>query len=436
LDGQTVHVGTFDAEVYWRPADLAALPALTDRRGLEQVAVMDELLAGFCAPGDLLVTRRPVPVSLRTALAESGFCPRYRSPAEPGPADPSTAAEPVERAVLRDVELTTLIASYPFLAPYAVLPDTVALADKTGHGTQLPDAAVVARVNSKSFSDGLVHRLGLPGGGRVVRSLADLPAAVEAAGDVVLLKDPCGVGGRGILEISSPGMLRPILRALQRQVAHGKRVELVVQPKWRKQWDISGYLDVSADGRVELTGMQLVEHRGVSHVGVGPLPGHLADLLHRLGYPEALRAVGAAVAAEGYRGPIGVDSLLLDDGSLVPVLELNARRSMGMLNMAIDRRLRRGAARSHLWRLSLTVPDGAGIGALIDALRAGEALYAQRPGVGVLPLTGTGLCPPRGRFECALICPPDEVEPWRQRVRSAAASVGMTELGSVHTRAG
>jgi hypothetical protein len=222
-------------------------------------------------------------------------------------------------------------------------------------------------------------------------------------------------------------MLRPILRALRRQVTDGKRVELVVQPKWRKHRDVSGYLDIDADGRVTVTGMQLVEHQGVSHVGVGPMPDDLADTVRRQGYPEILRAVGAAMAADGYRGPVGVDSLLLDDGSLVPVLELNARRSMGMLNMAIDRRLRPGAARSHLWRLKLSVPEGAGIGTLIGALRTRHELYTERSGIGVLPLTGTGLGPPRGRFECALICGPADVPHWRQRVRVAAASVGMTE---------
>lgn len=463
MAGPTVHLGTFDAEVHWRPADLATLPALTDRRGLEQVAVMDELLVGFCAPGDLLVTRRPVPAPLRAALAGSGICPEYRSPAEPGSAgppraapasppgpgeaDPSREAGPIERAVLDDPELTARIAGYPRLAPYAVLPATVALARRTGHAGQLPDPAVVAEVNSKSYSTELAHRLGLPGGGRVVRTLDDLPAAVAAADEAaraagaaatgaVLLKDPCGVGGRGILEVDSPGLLRPVLRALRRQVADGKRVEVVVQPKWHKDRDLSGYLWIDPDGRVTVTGTRLLEHRGVRHVGIGPLPDHLADLLRRLGYPETLRRIGAAVAETGYRGPLGVDSLLLADGTLVPLLELNARHSMGMLNLALDRRLRRGQSRAHLWRLSLTVPEGTGIGALVDALAAGNALHTRDGGVGAVPLTGVALRPPHARFECALICPPVELDQWRRRVRSAAASVGMGELGAAHARAG
>lgn len=475
MTGPTVHLGTFDAEVHWRPAGLAALPALADRRALAQVAVMDELLVGFCAPGDLLVTRRPVPASLRTALAESGIRPDYRSPVEgraPGehgePAEdavpaahgePAEGAVPVERAVLGDPELIALIAGHPRLAPYAVLPATVALARRTGHVDQLPDPAVVAEVNSKSYSTELAHRLGLPGGGRVVRALDDLPAAVaeaSAAGatstasatsmpgppgpaaepGVVLLKDPCGVGGRGILEVGSPALLRPILRALRRQVDEGRRVEVVVQPKWRKHRDVSGYLWIDPDGAVTVTGTQVLEHRGVSHVGIGPLPDHLADLLRAHDYPQTLRRIGAAVAETGYRGPLGVDSLLLADGTLVPLLELNARRSMGMLNLALDRRLRRGEARSHLWRLHLTVPEGSGIDPLLDALRAADALHTARSGVGVVPLTGVALRPPHARFECALVCPLAQVEQWRQRVRSAAASVGMWELGTTRSRAG
>lgn len=442
--GPTVHLGTFDAESHWRPADLAALPALTDRRGLDQVAVMDELLVGFCAPGDLLVTRRPVPASLRTALAESGIRPDYRSPAGPEETDPARATEPVERAmpveraVLDDAELIARIAGYPRLSPYAVLPETVALARRTGHADQVCDPAVVAEVNSKSYSTELAHRLGLPGGGRVVRALDDLPAAVAAAGvaGVVLLKDPCGVGGRGILEVDSPALLRPILRALRRQVAEGRRVEVVVQPKWHKHRDISGYLRIDPDGRVTVTGTQLLEHHGVSHVGIGPLPGDLADLLRAHDYPETLRRIGAAVAETGYRGPLGVDSLLLANGTLVPLLELNARHSMGMLNLALDRTLRRDGSRCHLWRLGLTVPEGAGIGTLLDALRAADALHTERSGVGVVPLTGAALRPPHARFECALVCPPADVEHWRQRVRSAAASVGMWELGTARSRAG
>ncbi|MDT7642816.1 MAG: hypothetical protein QOC83_7104, partial [Pseudonocardiales bacterium] len=46
---EVVRLGTFDAESWWRPADLAALPALGGGSD-PAVDAMDELLAGFCDP--------------------------------------------------------------------------------------------------------------------------------------------------------------------------------------------------------------------------------------------------------------------------------------------------------------------------------------------------------------------------------------------------
>ncbi len=54
-------LGTFDAEKWWRPTDLAELPAITRAGSDDAVAAMDELLAGFCAPGDRLIFVGPSP---------------------------------------------------------------------------------------------------------------------------------------------------------------------------------------------------------------------------------------------------------------------------------------------------------------------------------------------------------------------------------------
>ncbi|MDN0201113.1 hypothetical protein [Streptomyces sp. S.PNR 29] len=429
---RTAHLGTFDAEARWRPDDLALLPAVADGRGRAQVAAMDEMLAVFCAPGDLLVTRHPVPSVLRQVFAEAGYAPRYLSATGAAEGSPTQDLEDtVERVLTRNAPMLAEIAACPALAPYAVLPDTRELAGRTGHADQLPDAGVVARVNSKVFSDDLAHRLGLPGG-RTVRSVAELTAAVQEAGPTAVIKDPFGVGGRGILEVDEdrPAILRAIARSLEREVAKGKRVELVVQPKWAKRCDFSGYLDITRDGRVEFLGMRFVEHRGLSHVGVGPLPGDLADEAYRQGYPETLVRLGAIVAAEGYWGPVGVDSLLLDDGRIVPVLEVNARRSIGMLGMAMERRLGAGDLCVNLWRLSLGLAHEDAVDRLIDKLDSDGALHTERAPGGILPLGTTGLRPPRGRLECALVCPPQEVEHWRQRLTEAAQAVGATPMGA------
>ena len=50
--------GTFEAEAYWREADLAKLPGMPDRNASRIVEAMDEMLFAFCAPGDTVLTAR------------------------------------------------------------------------------------------------------------------------------------------------------------------------------------------------------------------------------------------------------------------------------------------------------------------------------------------------------------------------------------------
>ena len=62
-------LGTFDAERWWRPGDLAELPAAGAAGGVAES--MDELLAGFCAAGD-----RRVQDEVVAALTAAGLVPR------------------------------------------------------------------------------------------------------------------------------------------------------------------------------------------------------------------------------------------------------------------------------------------------------------------------------------------------------------------------
>ena len=407
------HWGTFDAEAHWRPRDLAELPAVGNRQGRRQVESMDELLACLCGPGDLLLTRHPVPERLREAWHDAGLRPRCHPV--------SGAGDTAEQAILGDPAALAALAGSTAVAPYAVLPATATLAGATGHAASLPPVTTVARVNSKSFSDGLVRRLGLPGAGRVVTSAAGLRRAVEEIDGPAMVKDPYGVGGRGILEIRSPAMLESVVRALHRQA--GRRIELVVQPKWAKRADVSGYVTIGRDGRATLTGVQVAHHHGTSHTGFGPLPPAVSDALDAAGYADTLLRAAAEVAATGYFGPAGFDSLLREDGRLVPVLEINARVTVGMLSAALDDRARRHGLRACLWRTQLAVPDGADAGDLVEVLRREDLLYLGGARPGVLPLTGSALLPPRARLECALFCPAEQTGRWRERLRAAAGQI-------------
>ncbi|WP_328988612.1 hypothetical protein OG394_20525 [Kribbella sp. NBC_01245] len=384
-----VHFGTFDAESYWRPDDLAALPAFGG--GGRDVEAMDELLAGFCAPGDLLITRHPMADAVRSGLAAAGITFELGDPGQELPA----GYEP---------------------QPYAVLPQMGA--------EGLPSATVVAQVNSKSWSNELVRELGLPGAGVVVRSVEELVRAVGALGFRALVKDPYGVSGRALLEIPTPGVLRAIERVLRKQVEAGRRVELIVQEKFPKAYDFSGHLLLEPDGRWEFVGVQGMTNRGFRHLASGPLQPGLVD---EQAYGETIARVVPALTSAGYWGPVGVDAMVLEDGSLIPVLEINARKSLGLLAVLLDRRVCHHGLRGHLGQLELNVALGKGIADVVAAIE--PIAYRGGADPGVCVLSGSTLAAPGGRVYVGLFCPADEVAQWRQRLVAEVSAAGLVPRG-------
>lgn len=397
-----VHLGTFDAERWWRPADLAALPAAGGIDGAAES--MDELLAGFCAPGDLLVTRRPVAPVVAKGLAAWGIRPERHALGDGSPVPPSTT---VESAIRADPSALALLRSYPVFHPYAVLPDT----DRLDWTDGLPAADAVAEVNSKSWSNSLALELGLPGTGTVVRSVEELTAAADGT---VVVKDPYGVSGRAMLEVATPGVLRAVARTLAKQ---DRRIELLVQPKLDRRLDFSGHLTVSRDGSWEFLGVQAMNNRGFRHIGSAPASPELLDLVDRTDYVAVLGSVAKAVSAAGYWGPVGVDSMVLADGTVVPILEINARRSLGLLSLVLARQM----PGFRLWQLELRVPEGRGVDDVVAAL----------PGAGseVVVLSGSGLAAPGGRVYLGLVT--NEVRRLQDEVVAALTAAGLAPKGIV-----
>lgn len=361
----TVRFGSCDAEHRWRPPGLVALPAVRDRHAEQLLRAMDELQAVLCAPGDVLLTsRRPVP-AFTDLMRAAGFAGQHLAV----PGDPD---RPVEER-LASLGLPGLAGARP--APYAVLPGTHAAAKALGLAGELPDPEAVRLVNSKTWST----RLGLPGSGTVVTSPEELRAAAVAP---CVVKDPYGVSGQGNIVVDAPGRLALIERHLARTPG---RVELIVQPLYTRADDFAAHLTVESADHVTWHGIRQIHNEGHAYRGSSaPAPG-LLRRLDRAGYRATVEAVAAEAAAAGYRGPLSVDSMTTASGELIPVLEVNARLSPGMIAQLLGARL-------HLRTVPLR--DTGSFERLVHLLDE-EGLLVQ-DGRGVLPLAAGTLAPPRG----------------------------------------
>jgi hypothetical protein len=333
-----VHFGTFDVEAAWRPPGLAGLPSGPVRAGAGD---MDHLLAAGCAPDDVLLVASPPPPATRDAWTAAGITPTVIVVPGDGPIEHRIARAPA--GSLPDVAGRDAVV-------YAVRDGTHEAVGRLGLKHSLPALPDVVRVNAKTWSNAFVVEQRLAGAA-VVATSADEVRRYAEPGSVV--KDPYGVAGRGALHLSTPRIADTVVRHLERQVARGARVELLVQPWFDVAMSFSAHLMVDGAGGHEWLGLQRAESTGFAYRGSGPLPD---DGLRALLRP-ILADLAAAIAAEGYTGPVCVDGLRLRDGTVIPVLEVNARQSMGLLNLHLDRR---AAARGGSSRLRTgPAPDGA-----------------------------------------------------------------------------
>ncbi|CAH8768944.1 hypothetical protein [Paenibacillus dendritiformis] len=397
-DGPRIVLGTFDAEAYWRPDHLAKLPAIRAAQGRAVAGCMDELLFPLCGEDGLLITRQPMNAAHAAYLREIGF--RFRTVSAGGGGasgngtrgthEPDRTSENGRTSEqYRTCEhggtserggtdgsgggdVFQAIASQPDQAHwrrrlqelpwavYAVTPSAAELARRYGAAARVPAADVTARVNSKAYSHRLAARLGWNPPGHLAEDADEAmrigTELLRRAGKLVL-KDPYGVSGSGNLAVDSIPLLERLIGYIQDQQRAGKRVQLLLEPWLEKEIDFSCHLQISPDGAVSLLGVQQMVNRGHNYGGSHAADPELVERLNASEYFAAMEQLAACLYEEGYFGPVCVDSMLLADGRVHPVVEINARHSMGLLNYSLDTHWERCGRRSFLSCLQLGLPE-------------------------------------------------------------------------------
>lgn len=386
----------------WANADTASLPSFSVG-GSHLIDAMDEILSFICNPEDVLVTRWPLNAAYRDYIRE--ICGAPAAAISVGSHDGvsrgtsgSTASLLLDACRGRSGAPNVVAGAYR-LRPYAVHDDVNELASLLDLPERPPRADAVASVNSKRFSKRTQNELWpdrYPGHHTThVGELVTIAHELLEQGEIVL-KEDFGVSGKGNLRVAGKKVFARVLAHLQRQLDAGKRLSLTVEPLLDRRLDFSCHFDVSSRGVHEFRAVQLMFNQQMSYAGSSPASDELRSHLDALDYLAMMEQVVAAVGQHGYVGPICIDSMLLRDGSLIPVVEINARYSMGRICHELVRRVVYEPARSRLLALRLTTSETLSFERLIDVMER-RSLLLRAPGEsGICPLTANMLRPPAG----------------------------------------
>jgi hypothetical protein len=394
-----IHCGTFDAETNWRDESLAKLPAIPDAQTRKLVSAMDELLFVFCRDQDVLLTRYAMDEAHLHYLHDIGFQFNCNEADLDIPDCADSAVSTIsthqtnifERlsAVLPTHPLNRFIPEGAVLEPYAVLDGMDTLAAQQQWICEAPSIDVIRHVNSKLYSTELKDKLGISNVSRIVTGSTELDRVgreLLAAGPL-LIKDTFGVSGKGNLLITTESMLERVSAYIAAQERKGKRTLFIIEPLLHKELDFSCQFELKADGAFSFISVQQVINSDFAYQGSVTAAPPLMRQLERDGYFDLMEAAAWDMHEQGYYGHVCVDSMLLQDGTLVPLVEINARKSMSLIKHQLDTYLASYSLTGQLTYVSITCPVPLSFSDVLHAVEREGLLFGHGRESGVIPLS-------------------------------------------------
>jgi hypothetical protein len=225
--------------------------------------------------------------------------------------------------------------------PWGWTPSAAAAGRRAGAVTDPVPFDIVARVNSKLWSHALEVEMGVAQpGAAIAATFAELREAITracpASEDKWVIKSPFGFAARERVLGRGPSLEGPQAKWSERRFERGET--LIFQPWLDVIREYGVVMEISADGTHEIHGISDLQTNGAG-TGRGYILGRRPPP-HRVAELEAIaRLVGERLFREGYHGPVGIDALEHSRG-LHPLLEINARYTMGFVAVAAESSLK------------------------------------------------------------------------------------------------
>jgi hypothetical protein len=424
-DAATVVLGNFDVERQWS-VDEPALPAPSTDMATAVVASTDELALLLGHRADWAVVKSPPDPGLVDILDHVGLTPPSVLVTD-GSQPTNTVTEDVLASPVLLERLRGIADRGARLAPHGFSRAEAMLCEVTGLIPPMPTPTIAKTVNSKVFSRRLCHaeRIDQPTGWEC-ETVPDLVALREPVrqrmdeGVTIGVKSAYGVSGKGIMTLDRIDQFDRLVRMLTRRAEKvgDARLAVVVEEWQDKQTDLNYHLTVGVDGAVRFDFVLEAVTEAGTHRG-HRLPGRIRDD-HRDQIRQCALTIGRVLAAEGYRGPVGVDAIVCTDGSLFPVIEINARNNMStyltrvreliigagsvgvamQLDLNLSRVVRfdevtdalRGAALDPSWRHGFLVTCFASVNAAARFVDGARAFHGRLHGVAVAQSAAAAEC--------------------------------------------
>jgi hypothetical protein len=388
----TLHFGAFNAEAFLDDDSYVQLPSFPDVQAEKIVHSMDELLFPLCADNDILLTRYAIQQCQKQYLESIAI----RTETNTESIDANFSTESTLLSLLSDKKNRERFQSFftkaVRISPYAHIPEMDKFYECCNIKYEGPGIQTVKKVNSKIYSHSLHDILGIKRYSEMVTTISEMEKArLKFADRKFLIKYPLGVSGKGNVLINSEKMFHRILKHCSAQIDKGKRLEMLMEPYLDKLIDFSCQMKIESDGRFKILSVQKMENNNFAYSGSSCADRNLYALLEQKGYFTVMQSVARQLFADGYFGNVCVDSMLLKDDTIVPIVEINARKSMGLINHYINEYFEKYNLKSNLRFYSVGINTMFSYQAMLKNMENGELLFQADERSGILPLSSNAV---------------------------------------------
>jgi hypothetical protein len=251
----------------------------------------------------------------------------------------------IEEARARGVELVSHANAEPqtrrLFTPWGWTPSVARAGEGVGARVESLPFETIARVNSKLWSHALEVELGVAiEGAATVSTLEEMNEAARRAcpraDDKWVVKGPYGFAARERVLGRGPSVGGAQAAWALKRFARGET--LIFQPWLEVVREYGVVAEIARDGSHTILGVSDLQTNGAGTgtgyvLGRPPTRGRMGEL------EEMARVVCGRLYAEGYHGPVGVDAIEHAAG-LHPLLEVNARYTMGFIAVAVERAMK------------------------------------------------------------------------------------------------
>lgn len=193
-----------------------------------------------------------------------------------------------------------------------------------------PPLEVVRHVNSKAFSFDAGPKL--PGAELLYTEEDVLRWSISTKGPKVL-KTCFGFSGKGHLHL--PCAPETLSRFVQKEFQRKRPV--IGEPWVRRVFDFSTQWFITPGGQISYLGETICVNspRGqYQETRVGNVFGRYASFLEK--HLDSAFPILQHMAAEGYFGNVGIDAMIYENDRLQPIVEINARKTMGYVALKLQ----------------------------------------------------------------------------------------------------